>query len=164
MQETKERVKIGQVTLRRAEWSDFPLFVEWRSLPQVYESITENPYPLSEQEVADWMGSYLNDIDEKYGLLKVIEVDGRPVGYGLIRGLESGIPEYGLAIAYEDYWKVGVKQEARRLGMEILKGLGFKKVRVRTKILDEKIDKEFIAFGYEKIFQGENYIWWLKSL
>ena len=153
MEGIKERVKLGQVTLRRAEWRDFPLFMKWRNLPHVYENMVECPYPPSEEEVARWLGSYVNDVEERYGFLVLFEVDGASVGWGLARDFQSGIPEVGITIADKDYWGTGLVEVAAKLGFEKVKLHGFRKVRATAMNNNDRILGFLRRTGWEKIYK-----------
>jgi len=164
MERTKQEVKTGQVTLRRIEWADFLLLMAWRSLPHVYETMVECPYPPSEEMVAEWMGSYINDPEKKFGGLDIIEVDSKPVGYVLGRNYLDGVPEVGVVIGDRDYWSVGVAKEAARLGYEILRGLGFRKVQAVTKVGNAEVENFIEDSGFQQIYSDPQIKRWLKEL
>jgi len=164
MEQTKQEVKSEQVTRRDIEWRDFELLKAWRNSPHIYQTMAENARPLSDEEIAVWIGSYINDEEHKYGTLGVISVDDKPVGWQLARDFESGIPEVGLVIAEIDYWNAGLTVHMDKIGLDRVRAKGFKKIRARTRRDNPRVQGLMPKLGYSKLFENENEIVWTKDL
>jgi len=164
LEKTKQKVNIGQVTRRDVEWRDFEIFKSWRNSPHIYNTMVENTRPLNDDEMALWIGSYIEDKEQKFGSLGIIFVDGKPVGWQLARDFESGIPEVGLVIADVNYWNTGLTIHMDRIGLDRLREKGFRKVRIRTRKDNTRVLGLVPKLGYEKIFENANEIVWTKNL
>ena len=136
----------------------------WRSLPHVYQTVVDNPWPPSEWEVYQWLKSYLDDIEEEYAIFRVVEVGGVPVGYVLARDLVSGVPEVGLVIAKKELWETGVSREAGESGWGILRDRGFAKVKALTRKENTRISHFMEGVGYEKVREDSDIVEWGRDL
>lgn len=166
MERTEQKVKLGQVTRRDAEWSDFPLFKEWRNSPHIYQTMLECPRPLTDEEVAEWLGSFVNDTEHRFATLGIISVDGKPVGWQMARDFQSGIPEIGLVIADQSYWGSGLADldERDKLGLDLLRQKGFTKVRARARQDNPRVKGLLFKLGYTKIYENEEETVWIKDI
>jgi RimJ/RimL family protein N-acetyltransferase len=164
MERTKQEVKPEQVTRRGVEWRDFELFKAWRNSPHIYQTMVENARPLSDEEIAVWIGSYINDEKHEFGMLDVIYVDGKPVGWQLARDFESGIPEVGAVITDRELWDAGFIMEMDKIGIDRLKKMGFTKVRAKTRKDNLRVLGVIPKQGYTKVFENENEIIWIRDI
>ena len=156
--------KLGKVTRRDAVLNDFWLFKEWRNLPYIYSTMVEDDRPLSDEEIITWLSSYVGDTEHKYGILTVVLVDEKPVGWQLARDFQSGIPEVGFAIANQDYWGTGLYTEMASQGLSRLKDMGFTKVRSRTRKDNLRVLRAAPRLGFTKIYENDSEIVWLRDL
>ncbi len=155
-----------QVTRRDAQLSDFPLFEQWWKEPVVYSTMP-HPYnkPRTSEEVMTWLETYLDDRDHKYCTLAIVCFSGRPIGFQLSRDYISGIPEVGIIIVDPEFRDKGIGALfSDAVGMNILKSRGFTKVRATVRKDNTKTLHFLEKFGYEEIYEGEDYKVFLRSI
>lgn len=164
MEITKQIIKPEQVTRRGAEWRDFELLKSWRNSEQIYQTMVEDARPLSDEEIAEWIGSYIQDKEERYGSLGVIYVGDKPVGWQLARDFESGIPEIGVAIAEQEYLGNKLVDLMDRIGLDRLRQKGFTKIRAKTRKDNSNVLAIMPRLGYKIVYENDIEIIWIRDL
>jgi RimJ/RimL family protein N-acetyltransferase len=136
--------------LRPPRVDEAATYISWFADPEVIR-YTLQVGPMSEAQEQDWIKRSAEDRD---AVSWTIEVDGRPVGFTGIHGINwrYGNGETGIVIGDKSMWHKGIATEAMALRTRFLFcELNLHKIRTRAFMENEASRRALMKTGYREI-------------
>lgn len=145
------------IYLRKAQETDLPLILAWRSSPFVYQGFYLQKEPLMWCEHIAWFGSRNRD-----WRTFIIEYQDRGIGIVAIGQLDHWSPEIGYYIGEVSLWGQGLGKQAVRAGLSWLKEYG-KEYCHATVLKDNNRSLGLLkSLGFKKVAEARRGEIWLQ--
>jgi RimJ/RimL family protein N-acetyltransferase len=136
-------------TLRPPRKEEAAIYIEWfADLEVIRYTLQVGPFSISQEE------DFLKRVAEDPNAVSwVIEVDGRPVGFTGIAGINwrNGNGETGIVIGDKSVWRKGVASEAMALRTHFcFRELRLHKIRTRAYMENEASRRALMKAGYRE--------------
>ena len=136
-------------TLRPPRLDEAPIYISWfADLEVIRYTLQVGPFSLWQEE--DFLKRVAEDPN---GISWVIEVDGRPVGFTGVAGINwrNGNGESGIVIGEKSVWRRGVATEAMALRTDYcFRELRLHKIRTRVYMENEASKRALMKNGYRE--------------
>ena len=136
-------------TLRPSRKEELSIYQRWFEDPEVLY-FTPRPGPFSDAQEAEWFDRAGEDPN---AIQWVIEVDGKPVGFTGIHGINwrHGNGETGIAIGDKSLWHKGIASDAMVLRTAFcFRELNLHKIRTRVFMQNEASKRALQKAGYRE--------------
>ena len=154
----------GTVFLRLADASDESLLLAWRNTPIIYEGYYTQNKPIGWEENEEWHAKRNQDRRQFVIMLKQ-DTSLRAIGGVTIAQRDYWSPEIGFSIGETTLWGQGYGREAVRLGLEWLKGEGYKHCHTTVLKKNERSIRLLKSLGFEYLGEArKGEIWMQREL